>query len=410
MKVSAINHRNDSYFFCLREDLVRITGHTTSALLLDYFVYWYDLRLASLKQTRKWNDVSEFHGERRSQYEGLLQWHTLDEIKDQLFGMFSPNTIRKYIKELVNLGFISIHKNPNPRFKFDSTQFFAVYPERINKAIDESDTKTIEKPEDVELINPDADLDDRKSDLDSRNANLCSENADLLNIKRYNTNTLPNTLEKDNQLVSNAESVEQEKTIGQTNQLDPSFEKSPHRKELLNWSHINGVLKPLYEKYKLSHWEDVYRRPTSRLNAIQNIYQACNCDLKELAECFKNALEKISKTESLGKCTFGYLFKMDRSQNIMAGDICLRLAEENRVDNDKPKVDNHKPLSNQSFRYEVDENWVDPKAPAIDTRTGADLLRELEEELGVSASKTYGSSTPYGDVELLDQKQEVTTW
>jgi hypothetical protein len=75
----------------------------------------------------------------------LLQHHTVAELKDGLLGLFAEKTISKGITKLLDLGFITQSRNPNPRYKFDQTYHYQVFPSVIQDAIDalSKDTESI---------------------------------------------------------------------------------------------------------------------------------------------------------------------------------------------------------------------------------------------------------------------------
>jgi hypothetical protein len=138
MKTSVIQHPAANSFVLLREWQVRATGNHCAAALLNMFESFHRWKLEQLQQSRKWNDIAEKHGDSRSQLEGLYIWKTLKEIGQDLIGLYGKSAIVAAIKILKNLGFISIHSNPNPRYHFDKTQFFLFHPDAVNKWLREN--------------------------------------------------------------------------------------------------------------------------------------------------------------------------------------------------------------------------------------------------------------------------------
>jgi hypothetical protein len=115
-----------------REPLVQIRpwqveacrGNLCAAALLNFFEYWHNVKLDGQGQARTMNDVSEKHGDPRSQEESLLQWHSTEDLQRGLLGLYGESVVQRSVKELATLGFLSIQKNPNPAYKWDKTNFY----------------------------------------------------------------------------------------------------------------------------------------------------------------------------------------------------------------------------------------------------------------------------------------------
>jgi hypothetical protein len=61
---------------------------------------------------------------------------TYNEIYDGILGEVGLNKIKDGIKFLKEKGFISVYKNPNPKYAFDQTNYYLVHDDIINSAID----------------------------------------------------------------------------------------------------------------------------------------------------------------------------------------------------------------------------------------------------------------------------------
>lgn len=121
----------------LREDFkVICDGCNASAMILSYFEYWHNIKIEQSKKSKQYNDVSEKHGDGRTQDETLFQFHTRDEIHKQMQGLIGIKKVDKAILLLLNKGVISIHKNPNPRYAFDNTKHYLLHPKKVNELID----------------------------------------------------------------------------------------------------------------------------------------------------------------------------------------------------------------------------------------------------------------------------------
>ena len=123
METSCISHPPQQALIVLRKWQVDFcNGNHCAAMLLANFEYWHNIKCDMLKLNRH-DESPLFHKK-------------LEEIKENLLGMYSDNTINKGIKLLESLGVISIHKNPDPRYSFDRTRYFKFYPNICQAWID----------------------------------------------------------------------------------------------------------------------------------------------------------------------------------------------------------------------------------------------------------------------------------
>lgn len=80
------------------------------------FEYWHNIKLEQKSQAQSYNEVAQRHGDNSSQIETLLQWYTTEQLESSLLNIFNKRRIQKAIELLENLKFISVHRNPNPRY------------------------------------------------------------------------------------------------------------------------------------------------------------------------------------------------------------------------------------------------------------------------------------------------------
>lgn len=136
MKTSCINHPSRKRIAILREDYLDICdGHIGAAFLLSFFEYWQNIKLSIRDKAIEENNTREKHGDSRSQNESLFQFHTQQDILDALLGSVGRPAIESGLKLLVDKKYISVHSNPNPRYKFDKTKHFLFYSEVVNQSI-----------------------------------------------------------------------------------------------------------------------------------------------------------------------------------------------------------------------------------------------------------------------------------
>lgn len=133
MKTSCIQHPENNPLIIIRSwQLLFCDGNHCSAALLSVFEYWHNIKLEIRRKNTIANDIAEMHKDKRFQDETLLQFHNLNDLHKHIQFLYSKNTIQKSLEFLENKGVISIHSNPNPRYRFDRTRYFKFNPEIIN--------------------------------------------------------------------------------------------------------------------------------------------------------------------------------------------------------------------------------------------------------------------------------------
>lgn len=118
-----------------KSQLTLCKGHKTAAALLSFFSYWHDIKLEQSRKARSQNTIAEKHGYDRSQDESLYQFHTTQQLVDGVLGIGKADSISKGLNILIEAGFITVHRNPNPRYRFDNTKHFLFHPDKVNEAI-----------------------------------------------------------------------------------------------------------------------------------------------------------------------------------------------------------------------------------------------------------------------------------
>lgn len=138
MKSSCITHSANSGLVIIREEYLSLVGHLGAAVLLGYFEYWHNIRLEAAKKAKEANKVAEKHGDEGVQDESLYQFHTNEEILTDTLGVIGRPALKQGIKILEQRGYISRHKNPNPRYAFDKTTFYLLHPDAVNADLSNS--------------------------------------------------------------------------------------------------------------------------------------------------------------------------------------------------------------------------------------------------------------------------------
>ena len=119
----------------LREDLLAITGDFRKAIILNQFIYWSERVSDADKLIEKENEIAKNNGEEeRELFYGWI-YKTADELAEEIMLGLSASQVRRYVRDLVDMGFIS--KRNNPKYKWDRTLQYRVNLVNIAKALKE---------------------------------------------------------------------------------------------------------------------------------------------------------------------------------------------------------------------------------------------------------------------------------
>ncbi|KTD47786.1 hypothetical protein [Legionella quateirensis] len=137
-RASCISHPEGERLILIRKwQLEACEQDDCAAALLNLFEYWHNIKLEHNSQAKNYNDVAQRHGDSGTQIETLLQWHTTEQLEASLLNIFNKRRIHSAIESLVSLKFISVHRNPNPRYAFDKTKHFLFNPNEISRWLKE---------------------------------------------------------------------------------------------------------------------------------------------------------------------------------------------------------------------------------------------------------------------------------
>lgn len=133
MKTSCISHPEKESLLLIRAwQLKFCDNNACAAALLSYFEYWHGIKLEMTTKNRKSNDVAEAHGDVRTQDESLLQFHSHNELIEGILAIYGKGAVIAANKLLEEKGAISVHRNPNPRYSFDKTNYYLFHPDVCN--------------------------------------------------------------------------------------------------------------------------------------------------------------------------------------------------------------------------------------------------------------------------------------
>lgn len=107
----------------IKQELVELTGDYRAALILNQFIYWTERMRDTDKYIREEKEraIKEDISVDISESNGWI-YKSSEELNDELMVGMSKPTIRKYIKQLIEQGYI--HERQNPKYKWDKkTQY-----------------------------------------------------------------------------------------------------------------------------------------------------------------------------------------------------------------------------------------------------------------------------------------------
>ena len=109
----------------IKEELVELTGDFRPALILNQFIYWIERMYDTDKYILEEKERALKH-EIEVSIDESKGWvyKTAEELNDELMIGVSVPTIRKYIKQLVEKGYLIQRRNP--KYKWDKTMQYRV--------------------------------------------------------------------------------------------------------------------------------------------------------------------------------------------------------------------------------------------------------------------------------------------
>lgn len=132
MRSSCVPWPKDEPLIIVRQSQLRLCDNNhCAAALLSFFEYWHNIKLGNQEQAEHANRVARQHGEDGKQDTSLFVFKTEKQLEEGLLGLYGRKTIRAALELIVQKGFVSIHDNPNSRYRFDKTHYFLFHPEKV---------------------------------------------------------------------------------------------------------------------------------------------------------------------------------------------------------------------------------------------------------------------------------------
>lgn len=156
MRSSCVSYPEREPLIIVRKSQIKIcNGNKCAAALLSFFEYWHNIKLEQRQKNIAANDTAQKHDDARMQDESLYQFHTYDELINGVM-LYGRSAVIKGLAELESLGIISVHKNPNPKYTFDRTNFYLFHADVVNDLIKKpviNNVVDIKKTDDREFEN-----------------------------------------------------------------------------------------------------------------------------------------------------------------------------------------------------------------------------------------------------------------
>jgi hypothetical protein len=146
--------------------------------MLSYFEYWHNIKLESIEQVHRYNEIAKKHGKDGGQIETLVQWHTTEDIGRRT-GL-KRHSINKAIATLVSLGFVTM---VSPRMKMDTTRHFLFNPDVVNDWLQNSYNRIAENSD------PSAENCIPEVEICATDAEICAPKVEICKHNKITTKT-----------------------------------------------------------------------------------------------------------------------------------------------------------------------------------------------------------------------------
>lgn len=278
----------------IREDLLSITKDYHKAILLNQFIYWSERVSDADKFIEKENEIAKNNGEaERELFYGWI-YKTAEELADEVMLGLSASQIRRYINDLVDLGYLS--KRNNPKYKWDRTLQY-----RVNLAKIAKDLKKNGFPlSDYKIVIPDD---------ENTNAHPCAINSEPEeNQSQFGECAIPENINKDcNTKIKNKKPLSVERAASECVQ-EPDKPKS---KPVNRKKEANELFDRLWSLYPLKKGKASVS-DTQKLKLLDIGYE----EMERATERYKQYVDSVDYLHYKNGSTFfnsGYIDYLDEN-------------------------------------------------------------------------------------------------
>ena len=208
----------------IKEELVELTGDFRPALILNQFIYWIERMYDTDKYILEEKERALKH-EIEVSIDESKGWvyKTAEELNEEIMIGMSVPTIRKYIKQLVEKGYLIQRRNP--KYKWDKTMQYRVDLYKVQLDLGKlgyvlegfkllPNIKIVEEVENIEDINENENKEAptfAEVEADNENKKIIDDNIIPQKEKDYSNNQ--KEIKEDDIEVKNKRLMEQEKTF-----------------------------------------------------------------------------------------------------------------------------------------------------------------------------------------------------
>ena len=136
MRASCVSYPEKEPLILIRKSQLALCDQNhCAAALLSFFEHWHNIKLGQQQQAEHANRVARMHGEEGTQDVSLFQYHTEEGLESGLLELYGRTMIRRGLNILTAKGFVSVHENPNTRYRFDKTHYFLFHPDKVSSQL-----------------------------------------------------------------------------------------------------------------------------------------------------------------------------------------------------------------------------------------------------------------------------------
>lgn len=137
-------NKKQSFFLIIRQDDLEFLDYNhCAAAVMSVFRNSHKWKLETDARNKKANDVAEQHGDARWLPEDVSISFTIPELLERILHLFGRNAVMEALKLLEEKGVITIHSNPNQKYKYDQGRYFRFHPDAYAKWLRERDQEEL---------------------------------------------------------------------------------------------------------------------------------------------------------------------------------------------------------------------------------------------------------------------------
>ena len=223
----------------IKEELVELTGDSRPALILNQFIYWIEKMYDTDKYILEEKERALKHDMEVSidESKGWI-YKTAEELNEELMIGMSVPTIRKYIKQLVEKGYLIQRRNP--KYKWDKTMQYRVDLYKVQLDLGKLGyvldgfklLPNIKIVEEIEIVEESEDIKENENkeaptfaevEAEENLENLIDDNIIHENEEKYTTNLIENEENISSEVEDDDIEAKNKKLMEQEKQFVPSF-------------------------------------------------------------------------------------------------------------------------------------------------------------------------------------------